>query len=56
MIVQDPNRVALSPAQKARRINMDPDLYGTFAEIGGARRPFVISSVLVPLRRPLQRR
>ncbi|MBK9418626.1 MAG: TonB-dependent receptor [Flavobacteriales bacterium] len=37
MIVQDPNRVALSPAQKARRINMDPDLYGTFAEIGAGQ-------------------
>ncbi|HOY28697.1 MAG TPA: TonB-dependent receptor [Flavobacteriales bacterium] len=34
MIVQDPQHVPLSPAQKARRINMDSDLYGTFAEIG----------------------
>jgi len=31
---QDPNRVPLSPAQKARRINTNSDLYGTFAEIG----------------------
>ncbi|HQY00819.1 MAG TPA: TonB-dependent receptor, partial [Flavobacteriales bacterium] len=34
MIQQDPQHVALSPAQKARRINTNPDLYGTFAEIG----------------------
>jgi len=34
MIQQDPTRSVLSPAQKARRINYDPDLYGTFAEIG----------------------
>ncbi|MCB0765044.1 MAG: TonB-dependent receptor, partial [Flavobacteriales bacterium] len=34
MIHQDPSRAILSPAQKARRINMNPDLYGTFAEIG----------------------
>ena len=34
MIQMDPQRVPLSPAQKARRINMNPDLYGTFAEIG----------------------
>ena len=37
MIVQDPHRVPLSPAQKARRINMNPDLYGTFAEIGAGQ-------------------
>ena len=37
MIVQDPNRVPLSPAQKARRINQNPDLYGTFAEIGAGQ-------------------
>ena len=35
MLVHDPNRAPLSPAQKARRINQNPDLYGTFAEIGG---------------------
>ncbi len=34
MSIFDPHRVPLSPAQKARRINLDPDLYGTFAEIG----------------------
>ena len=37
MIVQDPHRVPLSPAQKARRINMNSDLYGTFAEIGAGQ-------------------
>lgn len=37
MTVQDPNRVPLSPAQKARRINQNPDLYGTFAEIGAGQ-------------------
>ncbi len=30
----DQQRVPLSPHQKARRINLDTDLYGTFAEIG----------------------
>ena len=30
-------RVPLSPNQKARRINLDPDLYGTFAEIGAGQ-------------------
>ncbi|MCB0790569.1 MAG: TonB-dependent receptor [Flavobacteriales bacterium] len=34
MLTHDPHRVALSPGQKARKVNMDPDLYGTFAEIG----------------------
>ena len=34
MFVSDPHRVQLSANQKARRINADPDLYGTFAEIG----------------------
>ena len=34
MINFDPHRVQLSANQKARRINADPDLYGTFAEIG----------------------
>ncbi|MBK9273800.1 MAG: TonB-dependent receptor [Flavobacteriales bacterium] len=29
--------VTLSPAQKARKINMDADLYGTFAEIGAGQ-------------------
>jgi hypothetical protein len=37
MITYDTNRIVLSPAQKARRINMDPDLYGTFAEIGAGQ-------------------
>ncbi len=37
MIHYDPSRITLSPAQKARRINMDPDLYGTFAEIGAGQ-------------------
>lgn len=37
MIIQDPHRVPLSPAQKARRINMNADLYGTFAEIGAGQ-------------------
>ncbi|MBK7382065.1 MAG: TonB-dependent receptor [Flavobacteriales bacterium] len=37
MIIQDPNRAVLSPAQKARRINADSDLYGTFAEIGAGQ-------------------
>jgi hypothetical protein len=30
-------RVILSPKQKALRINLDPDLYGTFAEIGAGQ-------------------
>lgn len=34
MSIHEQHRVPLSPAQKARRINLDPDLYGTFAEIG----------------------
>ncbi len=37
MIVQEPERIQLSPAQKAGRINRDPDLYGTFAEIGAGQ-------------------
>jgi hypothetical protein len=37
MIQSDPNRIVLSPAQKAKRINLDPDLYGTFAEIGAGQ-------------------
>jgi hypothetical protein len=36
-VQQDPDRVVLSPAQKARRINLNPDLYGTFAEIGAGQ-------------------
>ncbi|MBX2983440.1 MAG: TonB-dependent receptor [Flavobacteriales bacterium] len=34
MIINDQHRVQLSANQKAKRINADPDLYGTFAEIG----------------------
>jgi hypothetical protein len=34
MITQDDKRVVLSALQKARRINLHPDMYGTFAEIG----------------------
>ena len=37
MIVQDPDRVQLSPVHKARRINGNPELYGTFAEIGAGQ-------------------
>ena len=37
MIVQDPDRVVLSAAQKARKINQDNVLYGTFAEIGAGQ-------------------
>ena len=37
IIIQDPNRTILSPAQKARKVNMDNDLYGTFAEIGAGQ-------------------
>jgi hypothetical protein len=37
MILTDPERVVLSPAQKARKINANPDLYGTFAEIGAGQ-------------------
>lgn len=37
MILTDPDRVVLSPAQKARKINANPDLYGTFAEIGAGQ-------------------
>ena len=37
MTNHDHNRVPLSPAQKARRINLDEDLYGTFAEIGAGQ-------------------
>ena len=33
----DPHRVPLSPNQKAKRINADPDIYGTFAEIGAGQ-------------------
>src|SRR5688572_25759717 len=37
MIQHDSQRAVLSPAQKAKRINLDPDLYGTFAEIGAGQ-------------------
>lgn len=37
MSVHHTDRVQLSPAQKARRINMNADLYGTFAEIGAGQ-------------------
>ncbi len=33
----DPNRVILSAKQKALRINLNQDLYGTFAEIGAGQ-------------------
>lgn len=33
----DHERVILSPIQKARKINADPNLYGTFAEIGAGQ-------------------
>jgi hypothetical protein len=31
------NRIVLSPAQKALKINLDTDIYGTFAEIGAGQ-------------------
>jgi len=34
---QDSKHLPLTPAQKARRINLNPDLYGTFAEIGAGQ-------------------
>ena len=37
MTTNDHHRVPLSPGQKARRINLDPDIYGTFAEIGAGQ-------------------
>jgi hypothetical protein len=37
MIITDQHRVPLSPNQKARRINGDADIYGTFAEIGAGQ-------------------
>lgn len=37
MTTNDQHRVPLSPNQKARRINMDPEIYGTFAEIGAGQ-------------------
>jgi len=37
MTTIDHHRVPLSPGQKARRINLDPDIYGTFAEIGAGQ-------------------
>ena len=37
MPIIDPHRVQLSPNQKAKRINADPDAYGTFAEIGAGQ-------------------
>lgn len=37
MLQIDPERVVLSPVQKARKINSNPDLYGTFAEIGAGQ-------------------
>lgn len=37
MFLNDNDRVVLSPAQKARKINANPDLYGTFAEIGAGQ-------------------
>ncbi|MBL7963225.1 MAG: TonB-dependent receptor [Flavobacteriales bacterium] len=37
LLQNESQRVILSPAQKARRINQDPDLYGTFAEIGAGQ-------------------
>lgn len=37
MSITDPHRVQLSPNQKAKRINAEPDVYGTFAEIGAGQ-------------------
>lgn len=37
MLQIDPERVVLSPLQKARKVNGNPDLYGTFAEIGAGQ-------------------
>jgi hypothetical protein len=37
MMITDQHRVPLSPNQKARRINGDADIYGTFAEIGAGQ-------------------
>lgn len=37
MTQQDQHHTPLSPAQKARRINLDKDIYGTFAEIGAGQ-------------------
>lgn len=37
MSTHDPHRVQLSPNQKAKRINAEPDVYGTFAEIGAGQ-------------------
>lgn len=37
MTTNDQHRVPLSPNQKARRINMDAEIYGTFAEIGAGQ-------------------
>lgn len=37
MLALDPNRVILSAKQKALRINLNQDLYGTFAEIGAGQ-------------------
>ncbi|MBS1936649.1 MAG: TonB-dependent receptor [Bacteroidetes bacterium] len=36
-MTNEQHRVQLSPNQKARRINTDPDIYGTFAEIGAGQ-------------------
>ncbi|MBK9759036.1 MAG: TonB-dependent receptor [Flavobacteriales bacterium] len=37
MTNNDHHRVPLSPNQKSRRINLDTDIYGTFAEIGAGQ-------------------
>jgi hypothetical protein len=37
MFVLEPHRIQPSPNQKAKRINADPSLYGTFAEIGAGQ-------------------
>jgi hypothetical protein len=50
------SHVTLSPAQKARKINIDTDLYGTFAEIGAGQETVRHFFRAGPLRRPLPRR
>jgi len=52
------DRVVLSAKQKALRVNLNQDLYGTFAEIGAGqevvRHFFKLAALPEPLQRPFR--
>ena len=47
--------VVLSPTQKALQINLDPNIYGTFAEIGAGQEVVRHFLELEVLQEPLQK-